>query len=291
MTCKKLGSTHADLVLPLVTQLLEIHPFFDTAEPDIEDPAYLCILVLVFNASNHCPTLGPLLDEHTKRHYHFLEDTFPHLLPTKNKKKVLNNNDLEGPNTTKFAKQIMNNVESSTKMKSEARIKVLTRSCLDLERLSSIEPSLKDAAIFFGTYLKCQILMVKCLSGRFWNNGAQILMQSQQSAILSEHINELFKLCLQLECRFTNLKPNLVKSIKIMKLKIRALHLVFLMKATNKSALNSTEIFLKELENLQKTEDNVEECPFLKELISSLTEESQRKAGNLVKILQPLLSK
>ena len=63
MTCKKLGSTHAELVLPLVTQLLEIHPFFDTPEPDIEDPAYLCILVLVFNAANHCPTLGPLLDE------------------------------------------------------------------------------------------------------------------------------------------------------------------------------------------------------------------------------------
>ena len=73
MTCKKLGSTHAELVLPLVTQLLEIHPFFDTPEPDIEDPAYLCILVLVFNAAEHCPTLGPLLDEvsfkiHPKEH-------------------------------------------------------------------------------------------------------------------------------------------------------------------------------------------------------------------------------
>ena len=116
-------------------------------------------------------------------------------------------------------------------------------------------------------------------------------MQSQQSSILNENINELFKLCLQLEFKFTDLKQNYARSIKIMKLKIRALHLVFLMKATNKSALNSTEIFLKELENIQKTEDNVENCPFLKDLIQSLTEESQRKAGNLVKILQPLLLK
>ena len=38
---------HADLTLPLVTQLLESHPVFDTPEPDIEDSAYLCILVLV----------------------------------------------------------------------------------------------------------------------------------------------------------------------------------------------------------------------------------------------------
>lgn len=63
MTCKKLGFGHAELTLPLVTQLLEIHPFFDTPEPDIEDPAYLCILVLVFNAAHCLPTVGPLLDE------------------------------------------------------------------------------------------------------------------------------------------------------------------------------------------------------------------------------------
>ena len=46
-TFKRLGLRHADLTLPLVSQLLEIHPFYDTPEPDIEDSAYLCILVLV----------------------------------------------------------------------------------------------------------------------------------------------------------------------------------------------------------------------------------------------------
>ena len=51
MTFRKLGLKHANLTLPLVTQLLEVHPFFDTAEPDIEDSNYLCILVLVYNAS------------------------------------------------------------------------------------------------------------------------------------------------------------------------------------------------------------------------------------------------
>ena len=117
-------------------------------------------------------------------------------------------------------------------------------------------------------------------------------MQCQQSSILSGHINELFKLCLQLEFKFTHLKPGYVRRIKLLKLEIRALHLVFLMKATNKSALNSTEIFLKELELLQQNGDQVQDSPFLKDLIQSLAEDqSQRKAGNLVKILQPLLSK
>ena len=69
LTCKKLGTTHSELVLPLVPQFLEIHPFFDTPEPDIEEPSYLCILVLVFNASFNCPTLNPLLDEVSQNVY------------------------------------------------------------------------------------------------------------------------------------------------------------------------------------------------------------------------------
>lgn len=42
---KFLGSRHPTLVLPLVPELLSTHPFFDTAEPDMDDPA--CILVLI----------------------------------------------------------------------------------------------------------------------------------------------------------------------------------------------------------------------------------------------------
>uniref|UniRef100_A0A2K5QVG9 Integrator complex subunit 4 n=1 Tax=Cebus imitator TaxID=2715852 RepID=A0A2K5QVG9_CEBIM len=38
---KFLGSRHPTLVLPLVPELLSTHPFFDTAEPDMDDPADL----------------------------------------------------------------------------------------------------------------------------------------------------------------------------------------------------------------------------------------------------------
>jgi hypothetical protein len=112
-----------------------------------------------------------------------------------------------------------------------------------------------------------------------------------QSAILSDHINDLFKLCLQLENKFINLKPHMKKHIKVLRLRIRALHLVFLMKATNKSALNSTELLLKELDGLQKEEDIIQDFAFVKDLLHSLLDESQRKAGILVRILQPLLFK
>ena len=39
---KFMGSRHPTLVLPLVSELLSTHPYFDTPEPDMDDPA--CIL-------------------------------------------------------------------------------------------------------------------------------------------------------------------------------------------------------------------------------------------------------
>ena len=66
VTFKHLGANHPDLTLPLITSLLKIHPYFDKQEEDIEDPAYLCKLILVLNAAQHCPSLPQLLDNHTQ---------------------------------------------------------------------------------------------------------------------------------------------------------------------------------------------------------------------------------
>lgn len=41
---QRIGSQHPELTLPLVPQLLNIHPFFDTAEPDVDTPS--CILFI-----------------------------------------------------------------------------------------------------------------------------------------------------------------------------------------------------------------------------------------------------
>jgi integrator complex subunit 4 len=41
---QRIGQFHPELTLPLTPTLLSVHPFFDVAEPDVEDPA--CILGL-----------------------------------------------------------------------------------------------------------------------------------------------------------------------------------------------------------------------------------------------------
>ena len=69
---KFLGSRHPTLVLPLVPELLSTHPFFDTAEPDMDEPAYIAVLVLIFNAATTCPTMPALFSDHTFRHYAYL---------------------------------------------------------------------------------------------------------------------------------------------------------------------------------------------------------------------------
>jgi len=41
----------------------------------------ICILILVFNAAQNCPTMLQLFEEHTLKHYSYLRDTMPNLVP------------------------------------------------------------------------------------------------------------------------------------------------------------------------------------------------------------------
>jgi hypothetical protein len=41
----------------------------------------ICILILVFNAAQHFPTMLQLFEEHTLKHYSYLRDTMPNLVP------------------------------------------------------------------------------------------------------------------------------------------------------------------------------------------------------------------
>lgn len=48
---QKLGERHPYLTLPLVPELLSLHPFLDMTEQNVEDPAcilfiYVCVFVL-----------------------------------------------------------------------------------------------------------------------------------------------------------------------------------------------------------------------------------------------------
>ena len=46
---KNLGSHHPHLALPLVPELLCLHPYFDTPEPDMDDAACILLINLVWS--------------------------------------------------------------------------------------------------------------------------------------------------------------------------------------------------------------------------------------------------
>ncbi|KAA8579382.1 hypothetical protein FQN60_016812 [Etheostoma spectabile] len=105
---KFLGSRHPTLVLPLVPELLSTHPYFDTPEPDMDDPAcilkisktqskYIAVLVLVFNAAKSCPTMPALFSDHTFRHYAYLRDKSAQLFLQQSLNRVSTIQNLEAP--------------------------------------------------------------------------------------------------------------------------------------------------------------------------------------------------
>ena len=260
VTFRQLGLRHADLTLPLVAQLLEVHPFFDTAEPDIEDPAYLCVLVLVYNASFKAPTLSPLLDHHTRRHFHFLADTYPYLIggadapqqPQKTRSML------------KFLHQVLDRVQAAS-----GSIQTLQTALKDLSRLDS------DGAHFAKIYVECQLLILRSLASKF----------------SSGRMDRLFRLCAELEHRFVGVGPDEKRQVLLLKLQAMAVHLVHLVKGSNKSALYPTELFLKEVESLKKTlkeARSAAETAFFDQVVDKLSG-IERKPGVVVRMLQPLL--
>ncbi|KAG7279067.1 LOW QUALITY PROTEIN: hypothetical protein CRUP_031703 [Coryphaenoides rupestris] len=138
---KFLGSRHPTLVLPLSCSAR--HPYFDTPEPDMDDPAYIAVLVLVFNAAKSCPTMSSLFSDHTFRHYAYLRDSLSHLVP------ALRLGARGG------GRAVVELVDSAAGPGSAVEsAQVFLQDSLNRTELAG-------AADFCATYLRCQLLLMK----------------------------------------------------------------------------------------------------------------------------------
>ncbi|KAL4705259.1 hypothetical protein ACJJTC_010278, partial [Scirpophaga incertulas] len=149
---QRLGSSHATLVLPLTTRLLAVHPFFDMPEPDVDDPAYICVLILVLNAAQHCATMLPLFEEHTIKHYTYLRDTMPHLvpyLPIGDAQQSLGERaePTDDSAVRRFFDCVLQHIDNFT-LSTNVRLKMLQCAEEQLTKLSEMEPSVSGAANF-----------------------------------------------------------------------------------------------------------------------------------------------
>ncbi|XP_078259045.1 integrator complex subunit 4 [Rhinoraja longicauda] len=196
---KYLGSRHPTLVLPLVPELLSTHPYFDTPEPDMDDPAYIAVLVLVFNAAKTCPTMSALFSDHTFRHYAYLRDSLSDLVPPlqlPGRKMVSvsdsSNHELNEDLSRQFVQQSLDRAQTIQHLDSQGAQELLKLTIRDLERLGELQPELAGMAEFSATYLQCQLLLMKSLQEKLWNVAAPLyLKQNVMAASAARQVSGL----------------------------------------------------------------------------------------------------
>eukprot|EP00088_Acartia_fossae_P000160 TRINITY_DN10050_c0_g1_i1.p1 TRINITY_DN10050_c0_g1~~TRINITY_DN10050_c0_g1_i1.p1 ORF type:complete len:939 (+),score=261.73 TRINITY_DN10050_c0_g1_i1:63-2879(+) len=291
MTFKHLGANHPDLTLPLVTSLLHIHPFFDTPEPDIEDPAYLCNLVLVLNAAQHCPTLPPLLDQHTKRHHAYLKDTFPHLIPSASNNSQGANEGSLPSEAANFIQSILHRVSMSRRMSSASHINILQASCNELERIASVQESISDPATFARLYLEGQAVYEKIVRGYSWSHNKSSGAGGELAPATRTNIIRLHTIANKLNSMFSYVDAENKMLIRILKVKMLAVRLVCVVCNSNKSAKAESDEFLTEFEAVLMDIQDKDLCKYkFMEAFNALAL-TDSKPGQLANKLKPLLIK
>ncbi|XP_014277825.1 integrator complex subunit 4 [Halyomorpha halys] len=280
---KEIGRKHSDLTLPLVPKLLGIHPFFDTPEPDVEDPHYISLLILVFNAAQNCPTMLQLFEEHTVKHYSYLRVTLPALVPHLTLPESVD--FLEPASTDAGAQLLWRLVESL----SVARPGMIQSVLPQLDTLAKIDSSIAGPAQFITMFISCQILLGKILKDRLWCSNAATTIQGNA---IKNNLTQLLSLCLKMQYLFVGLEKDELAAVKQFQLKALALHLVYIVKASNLSALALCDHFVNKVEQTQKflMENRVVPNEFCKGVLNVMSTLEDAKPGAVARCLQPLLA-
>ncbi|KAL3280766.1 hypothetical protein HHI36_003998 [Cryptolaemus montrouzieri] len=289
---QQIGARHPELVLPLVPQFLNIHPFFDIPEPDVENPQYICILILILNAAKNLPTIIPLLEPHTVRHYQYLRDTMTSFVPVLSLSDIVISTVAE-PMSVDSSLEFLNNVINNLDM-TESTFRVHT-SLLQtakehLNRLSRIDQAVAGTAQFTALFIGAQLIYSQIMEKGFWTNPRTLA--TQQAHNLKTSIQNLLEHCLKLQFFFVGLSPADKCAVKQFHLKALALNLVYIVKGSNSSALAPCHHFLTMVENMQNELSNcgLEPDNFTMAVFRELSMIEEPKPGAVSRILIPIIS-
>ncbi|XP_062861171.1 integrator complex subunit 4 [Trichomycterus rosablanca] len=300
---KFLGSRHPTLVLPIVPELLSTHPYFDTPEPDMDDPAYIAVLVLVFNAAKSCPTMPALFSDHTFRHYAYLRDSLSHLVPQlrlPGRKQVMAALGSEAAgmepcsleSAQQFLQESLARVSTLQNLDSPGAQDLLDFTIRDLQRLGELQTELAGSADFCATYLHCQLLLMKALQEKLWNMAVPLCLK--QNAMASTAAQQILEETYKLEFLYSGLGTRQVAAIHNVRLQAKALQLILTARTRRgvDPLLALCEKFLQEVESFQRL--FMLELPhfqdsFVEKLLELMPRLVACKPLDLVKILQTTL--
>ncbi|KFQ71803.1 Integrator complex subunit 4, partial [Phaethon lepturus] len=296
---KFLGSRHPTLVLPLVPELLSTHPFFDTPEPDMDDPAYIAVLVLIFNAAKSCPTMPALFSDHTFRHYAYLRDSLSHLVPPLRLpgRKLVSSPvspsiaPHEDP-SQQFLHESLERVYNLQHLDPQGIQELLEFTIRDLQRLGELQSELAGMADFTATYLQCQLLLIKALQEKLWNVAAPLYLK--QNALASAAAKQILEETYKMEFMYSGVESRQVVIIHHMRLQAKALQLIVTARTTRgvEPLFGMCEKFLQEVDSFQRC--FISELPhmqgsFVDKLLDLMPRLVTSKPSEVVKILQTTL--
>uniref|UniRef100_A0A8D2IZI5 Integrator complex subunit 4 n=1 Tax=Varanus komodoensis TaxID=61221 RepID=A0A8D2IZI5_VARKO len=296
---KFLGDRHPTLVLPLVPELLGTHPFFDTPEPDMDDPAYIAVLVLIFNAAKSSPTMLALFSDHTFRHYVYLRDSLSHLVPPlrlPGKKLVSSPMSsslaLQEDPSQEFLQQSLERVFSLQHLDPQATQELLELTIRDLQRFGELQSDLAGMADFSAAYLRCQLLLIKALQEKLWNVAVPLYLK--QNALALAAAKQIMEETYKMEFMYSSLEHRQVVTIHHMRLQAKALQLIVTVRTTKgvEPFFGMCEKFLQEVDSFQRC--FIAELPhmqdsFLDKLLDLMPRLVTSKSTEVVKILQATL--
>jgi len=151
----------------------------------------VAILMVVFNAAKECTTMTDLFEEHIRRHYFYLRDTYPSLVPrlqilcsesdqtedncndvtegqTRSHefllgifKRIRNVMSLDGASNQIQSSVLEHSIRFVIKCYKIFLIHFFVKIYRDLQQLGEVERSLSAASKFLCSYLRCQMSLRK----------------------------------------------------------------------------------------------------------------------------------
>lgn len=279
---QRVGQKHPELCLSLVPQLLQNHPFLDSAEKDVEDPAYVCILIMLFNAAPLMPPIISLLPETTIKHYAYLRDTMPNLVPHLPVGGTSHHILTGQTGSRQFLETLLANIQAAYKAP-RARQALLTAAQDNLDRLAAIDPELTGTANYTATFLGAQLLIEQLQTN---------LTAPNSRSPSKESLNQLMKKCLKLQNLFSGLTPIDLLMVKEICLRASALHLVLVVKDRSQSALGPCQLLLHisaDANHFLQENPNMTPDSFTAAILIQIANLNDPKPGRVFREILPLL--
>ncbi|XP_013196180.2 integrator complex subunit 4 [Amyelois transitella] len=278
---QRLGSSHATLVLPLTTRLLAVHPFFDMPEPDVEDPSYVCVLILVLNAAQHCTTMLPLFEEHTVKHYTYLRDTMPHLVPhlpigeaqKSSAEKI--EAAMDDSAVRRFFDSVLQHIDNVT-LSTSVRLKMLASAEEQLNKLAEMEPAVSGAANFTALFARCVLSLQSAVDGH--------------ATPPAHALSNLTTDCLRLQHQFSGVTEQENACVCQLALRVCAARLLAAPAASAPAAAAQTALtHHAEMLDRLLASAGVEPDPFTIAVFQQLSMNADNKPAALARVIMPLL--